>query len=421
MIDRADSYVCPVFAHRQGRMDRVKIYEFMLAAGCCALLTGCAGEMPDRTAESDISSETVTDAAETSQTETKAESSTTDTVTTTSTESTAVTTTTTEPAKPYQWVKEPFLEADDVNVVPAENTYGNYGDFLETDFALIMQDDLLGMADYDGNVVMEPKYKAVSGKLNSENAHYEFINDPSPMGGSQIFCVKSKQFFINESYECPHCTSKFSTCYIGTGFVYESEQGFSGTYAGDILRSAAAGDELWLHGQIGFERRDDLTETVAARSIILPAEYLTDTSVKGTVSGGFGLIRNNTVILPFDYENALDFKSGVTALCKDGKWGYVNAEGTVIVPFAYDADFIYSYDPNRYIPNFGEEGKDQYVPYLPSEGYIALNAGDQAGYCDSKGQEVVPVGEFMNARPVHNGKAWVQDADTKLWGIISIG
>ena len=392
-----------------------KLY-IILAAGFCILLSGCAGTAEQIEIDSQ---QTDTSVTETLPAESEIQTTVTTIPATTSAAETT-TTVTTEPQKPYEWAKEPFLEADDINVVSAENTYGNYGDFLEADYVLIMKNDLLGMADYDGNVVMEPKYKAVSGMLNSENAHYEFINDPSPMGGSQIFCIKSKRFFINESYECPHCSNRFSTCYIGSGFVYESTQGFSGTYAGDILRSVSNGDPLWLYGQIGFERRDDLTDTVAARSITLPAEYLTDTSAKGTVSGGFGLVRNNTVILPFEYENALDFKSGVTALCKDDKWGYVNADGTVIVPFAYDADFIYSYDPNRYIPNFGEDGKDVYVPYLPSEGYIALNAGNQAGYCDTNGQETVPVGEFMNARPVHTGKAWVQDADTKLWGIIEL-
>ena len=187
-----------------------------------------------------------------------------------------------------------------------------------------------------------------------------------------------------------------------------------------MLHDSVQGDELWLHGQIGFERRDGLTDTVVARSITLPEDYLANLSAKGNVAGGFGLVRNNEVILPFDYPYALDFKEGAAAFCKDGKWGYVNADGKTIVPFAYDADMIWSYDPNRYIPNFGEDGRDLYVPYLPSEGCIALNRGDEAGYCDTDGQERIPVGEFMSARPVHGGKAWVQDPDTKLWGIISL-
>ncbi|MBP0989054.1 MAG: WG repeat-containing protein [Oscillospiraceae bacterium] len=394
----------------------MKMRKYVLAAGICLLLTGCAESRRDPIINVETSplKKQQTTAAETVGTERTAAPETTARATTT------VTTTAPAPAKPYQWVKEPFLSADDINVVAAENANANYGDYLDTDFALIIRGDLLGMVDYDGNVVMEPKYKAVRGMLDSEHAHYDFQTEPSPAGTSQVFCVKSRKFVAYEEPVCPECGEMFSTCYFGTDYVYEIEQKYAGIYASDVLHTAENGDELWLHGQIGFERKDDLTDTVVARSITLPQDYLTDLSAKGSIAGGFGLIRNNEVILSFDYPYALDFKEGAAALCKDEKWGYVDAGGNTVIPFEYDADMIYSYDPNRYIPNFGDDGKDLYVPYLPCGGYIALNKGDQAGYCDPEGGEKVPVGEFMAARPVHEGKAWVQDADTKLWGIISL-
>lgn len=393
----------------------MKMRNYVLAAGICLLLTGCTGERKDPIINVETSPlKKQTTATETAGTEQTAASA------TTAPETTTVTTTEAEPEKPYQWVREPFLEADDINVVAAENANANYGDYLDTDFALLIRGDLLGMVDYDGNVVMEPKYKAVRGMLDSGNAHYDFQADPSPAGTSQVFCVKSRKFVAYEEPICPECGEMFSTCYFGTDYAYESEQKYAGTYASDVLHSAENGDELWLHGQIGFERKDDLTDTVVARSITLPQDYLTDMSAKGSVAGGFGLIRNNEVILPFDYPYALDFKEGAAAFCKDGKWGYVDTEGKTVVPFEYDADMIYSYDPNRYIPNFGDDGRDVYVPYSAGGGFIALNKGDQAGYCEPDGDEKVPVGEFMAARPVHGGKAWVQDTDTKLWGIISL-
>ena len=393
----------------------MKIRDYLLAAGVCLLLTGCAGKGQESTAESESVPE-LTSGTEALQTDAAAVS--TAPVTTVTETTTAVTTT--EPPKAYEWVKEPFLEADDINVVPAEGASCNYGDFLEADYALILRGELLGMVDYDGNVVMEPKYKAVRGMLDSAHAHYDFQSEPSPAGTSQVFCVKSQKFVVYESTECPACGAAFSTCYSATGYAYEKEQGFAGTYAADLLHTSAQGDALWLHGQIGFERNDNLTDTVAARCITLPQDYLTDTSAKGAVAGGFGLIRGNQILVPFDYQGALDFKSGVAALCKEGKWGYFNAEGTEILPFDYDADMIYAYDPKRYIPDFGEDGADVYVPYLPSEGFIALNCGDQAGYSDTEGREIVPVSEFACTRPVHGGRAWVQDAKSGLWGIISL-
>lgn len=397
----------------------MKKKRYLFAAAICLLLAGCGSRSEtDSDLESQIETVTGTAAVTTAEAETDTTDVTVDsTAVTTLTETTAVTTTT-EPPKPYTWVKKPFLEADDINVVAAESNTCNYGAFFDTDYALIVKGDLIGMVDYDGNVVMEPKYKAVRGMLGTENAHYEFLSDPSPSGSSQVFCVKSRQFVTDEEMQCPACGAHFSTCYSATDYAYEAQQGFMGLYTCDVLHSAAVGDELWLNGQIGFTPIDALPAAAVARSVTLPQGYMLDVSLKGSVSGGFGIVKNNQVILPFDYEAALSYQSGVAALCRDGKWGYVNADGTVILPFEYDADFLYAYDPNRYVPNFGEDGRDVYVPYLPSGGYIALNQGDRAGYCDTNGQEKIPVGEFANARPVHGGRAWVQDADSKRWGVI---
>jgi len=58
------------------------------------------------------------------------------------------------------------------------------------------------------------------------------------------------------------------------------------------------------------------------------------------------------------------------------------------------------------------------MAYLPSEGYIALNKGQNAGYYNIKGNEIVTVGTFAEARPVHNGLAWVKDKKTGLRGVI---
>ena len=394
----------------------MKIKRYLFAAAICLLLTGC-GSRAEEKPDPDSQAETVTTAAETDTTADAPDVTADTTAVTTVTETTTVTTTT-EPPKSYQWVKEPFLEADDINVVAAENGTCNYGAFLDADYALIMRGDLIGMVDYNGNVVMDPKYKAVRGMLDTKEAHYEFMSDPSPAGSSQVFCVKSSKFVSCEEPQCPECGAYFLTCYSATDYAYEAQQGFLGTYTCDALHTAAVGDEMWLHGQIGFTMIDPLPAAVVARSVSIPQGYMLDTTLKGTVAGGFGLVRNNEVILPFEYEAALSYQSGVAALCKDGRWGYVNADGTVILPFEYDADLLYSYNPNRYIPNFGDDGKDIFVPYLPSGGYLALNQGDRAGYCDANGQEKIPLGEFASARPVHDGRAWVQDPETKLWGII---
>ena len=126
----------------------MKIRNYLLAAGICLLLTGCADSASGGKKDPIINVETSPLKKQTAVTEQDSSDQTTAAVTTL-TETTTVTTTT-EPPKPYTWLKEPFLEADDINVVPAESAFCNYGDFLEADFALIRRGDLFGMVDYDG-------------------------------------------------------------------------------------------------------------------------------------------------------------------------------------------------------------------------------------------------------------------------------
>ena len=204
----------------------MKIRDIALAAGICLLLTGCAGAESRK--DPIINIETSPLKRQTTASETEGTTQTTAQVTTTD-EITTVTTTTEAPDRPYQWVKEPFLEADDINVVAAEGGAANYGAFLDTDFAVIMRNDLLGMVDYDGNVVMEPKYKAVRGMLGSTDAHYEFMTDPSETGVSQVFCVKSRKFVTYDMPQCPECSAFFSTCYSATDYAFESAEHYIGT------------------------------------------------------------------------------------------------------------------------------------------------------------------------------------------------
>ena len=63
--------------------------------------------------------------------------------------------------------------------------------------------------------------------------------------------------------------------------------------------------------------------------------------------------------------------------------------------------------------------KGKAAPFCATEGYIAAKKDGKCGYLDLDGNIVVPFGVFDDVRPVHNGKAWVKF--NGKWGVISFG
>lgn len=57
------------------------------------------------------------------------------------------------------------------------------------------------------------------------------------------------------------------------------------------------------------------------------------------------------------------------------------------------------------------------VPFCATEGYIAAKIDGKCGYLDMDGNVVIEFGIFDDVRPVHDGKAWVKF--NGKWGVIS--
>lgn len=131
----------------------------------------------------------------------------------------------------------------------------------------------------------------------------------------------------------------------------------------------------------------------------------------------YGLIKNNRIILDFKYDdfyvpafNTND--KSIIAFMDDGKWGYINGKGKEIITFNCNA--ILSSDCGEVIDYSGKSH-----PYLYSDGFLAASTDAGCCYYNTKGQCVIPTGEFEQVRPVHNGKAWVRQ--NGYWGVVKIG
>lgn len=109
---------------------------------------------------------------------------------------------------------------------------------------------------------------------------------------------------------------------------------------------------------------------------------------------------------------------GIAAVFQDGTWAYIDtATGNKIHAAAYqDADLSIYF----LFESMGEDAPPEFVTryaYNFSEGLAAVCRDGRWGYIDTKGNEVVSC-QYDATRPVHNGLAWV--CVDGLWGLADL-
>ena len=292
----------------------------------------------------------------------------------------------------FEWYLEPSVEAEDINEVQQIRYGVNYGYFIESDYSLIKQNEKYGIIDIDGNIIVNPSYANAGGELRS---HIVLQNDEDGI----VFCTKHKVITNKAGNYCDKC-NVLSTTYYASDYIYDTKL--------NILSSVDGGKhsytEHYINGGQNGRGIMTLNDAVTARAAVFPDNYTKQDATAQCINS-YGVVKNNKVLLDFEYNNAVSYKNNIAALSKNGKWGYVDSEGEIILDFIYDGDF------NTFEDN---------VAYLPSDGYIAVNTKNKGGYYDTEGNEIIPVGTFEDVRPVYNGKAWVKDKKTGLWGVISL-
>lgn len=143
-------------------------------------------------------------------------------------------------------------------------------------------------------------------------------------------------------------------------------------------------------------------------------------------NGKWGFINENGKLeIPFEYDFADFFASnGLVKVKKNGKWGYINAKNKVVIPLQYDEAWHFS--PNGLAP-VKKNGKYGYIDakgkvviplqydiagFFASNGLAVARKDGKAGYIDAKNNVVIPF-QYDRAREFDKtGLAWVQTEDT---------
>lgn len=93
--------------------------------------------------------------------------------------------------------------------------------------------------------------------------------------------------------------------------------------------------------------------------------------------------KSGKIVIPVQYEQSSGFYEGLAAVKKQDKWGYIDKTGKVVIDFQYE-----------YFNDF-------------SDGLVSVKKNGKWGYLNKTGKVVIPF-EYDNARSFHNGLAAVQ-------------
>ena len=111
--------------------------------------------------------------------------------------------------------------------------------------------------------------------------------------------------------------------------------------------------------------------------------------------------KTGEVVIPFKYDNALNFSEGLAAVELNGKWGFINKSGKVVIPFKYDYAWSFSEGLSAVALNgkwgfINKSGKEvtpikyDYVENF-SKGLAEVELNNKRGFVNKLGKEVIPI------------------------------
>lgn len=125
---------------------------------------------------------------------------------------------------------------------------------------------------------------------------------------------------------------------------------------------------------------------------------------------------DGTLLTDFVYEAACMAADEAIAVCKEGKWGYVDAAGSEIIPCEYDAFWGVRWEWNA------ATGKEEPVtgvyPAPFTEGCAVVKQGGKTGVLKADGSWLLEMGEVEDAAPAYGGLLWVKTGGK--WGALRL-
>lgn len=306
----------------------------------------------------------------------------------------------------YQWTVQPEIEADQIYyVVCSDDIYNmNYRQMM-SEYAVIEKDGLKGFIDSYGGLRTKIEYQRVTAESGGDRYHMK-----DQQGNQYTFMISGMNTITLDE---ENLEDEFNT--VENDLVKETEGltnniGWTGYYYyNDEVKNA--------HSSSRYGSGETTSAFIPVQQ---SSERLNGLSEWEKLDGKYALVNSGNLVTDFIYDVCGSCGSDdLIAVCKDGKWGYINRSGKEVIPLQFDTTW------NRYISdelNAGnldaEDGTEEFC-YAFSQGYVPLRQGNQWELCDTKGNIIIPFGEFDEILPVNSRKrCWVKK-DGK-WGVIKI-
>lgn len=297
-----------------------------------------------------------------------------------------------EQKQAYRWLIEPTINAD--NIISFDGSQvdpNNEKNTAYANYSVIRQNGKYGIIDYSGNMVVPAEYDdyytcwcgevTLFNIINEKNDEYEYCSIDS---SNQVVYYAAEHHDSSPKY---YWNSNEEKIYVKDADEEQGEE-YTGKKAVVVCEADVKKSDN------GFYDISPVSEPL------------------------YGLAKKDKLILDMQYTDfyAPAYKgAGLTCIAfenDEGKWGYVGSDGKTIIDFKCDGDM------SAYC---GKVIDDEMAvhPYLFTDDYLPVCIDSSYGYYDIDGNCIVKPGEFDQARPAHNGKAWVMKSGK--WGVIAFG
>lgn len=297
-----------------------------------------------------------------------------------------------EQKQAYRWLIEPTINAD--NIISFDGSQvdpNNEKNTAYANYSVIRQNGKYGIIDYSGNMVVPAEYDdyytcwcgevTLFNIINEKNDEYEYCSIDS---SNQVVYYAAEHHDSSPKY---YWNSNEEKIYAKDADEEQGEE-YTGKKAVVVCEADVKKSDN------GFYDISPVSEPL------------------------YGLAKKDKLILDMQYTDfyAPAYKgAGLTCIAfenDEGKWGYVGSDGKTIIDFKCDGDM------SAYCGRVIDDEMAVH-PYLFTDDYLPVSIDSSYGYYDIDGNCIVKPGEFDQARPAHNGKAWVMKSGK--WGVIAFG
>ncbi len=295
----------------------------------------------------------------------------------------------------YSWVVEPSIEADDIYyttlVDPADCSDNEQYLQKNSLYAIIRIGDRYGMIGMDGQMAAEAEYTEI---LNFADSIFLLWKDQEGW----------QQYSLDENTGKVGIAEGIGDGLNMNGFYY---------YAANRLRNENEALDYGYQFQLP-KQAIPVQQTQKSKEF---CEGAGDPMAwnRDLAESQYAVYYEDQLVTDFQFEECGSASDGLLAVKKDGKWGYVNSKGEMVIPAEYDASWPYFSRYDRGTQNFEENLE---YCYAFSDGYVPVCKDGQWELKDTKGKSVILSGTFEAIRPVQDGKCWVKK-DGK-WGVIQL-